>query len=121
MRGAGISVAGRCRTTGAADRRATGAFGALASATRSLCSEPIAGAAALARGRRTGVDLARGAAGASLLSPTIESALRATDGVRRLTGFASAGGAGAVASADSAAGLRRRVGFGRSDSSMRRV
>jgi hypothetical protein len=121
VRDGDFASTGGVRTTGAADRRAAGTFGALASATRSLCSEPIAGGAALARGRRAGVDLARGAKGASPLSPTIASALRATEGVRRLTGFASAGGAGAGASADSAAGLRRRVGFGGSDSSMRRV
>jgi hypothetical protein len=77
----------------------------------------------ITRARRGGAGRARGTADASPLSPSAALALRATGVDRRLTGFAGVGVEGvlASASADSAAVLRRRVGFGGSGSSMRGV
>jgi hypothetical protein len=84
---------------------------------------PLAGVApasatgvVLARERRGAAVFARGAASAASSG---DESLRGVAGARRRTGFA--GVAAAASAGGSATGLRRRVGFGRSGSSMSRV
>ena len=122
-RGGGAVEASGGALTGAAVRgSADGSAGTVAGAAVRGVAVGIVRVAAGARVRRGAAGFADAVSPAALLGVAGTSA-PGVGVARRRTGFAAAGAVGvaSLVCADSAAGLRRRGGFGRSGSSMREV